>query len=238
MGRASAAKKVRRAARTGGGGAGSARPKIGFPLLVGAVVLIGVSVVAFARLTNDQADAAPPTLADHWHSAYGVYVCDQFLPPFSSTNDPQGIHSHQDGLIHIHPFSNLVTGEDATLGVFLEATGVSISDTELDTGDGTVRVTGDDCGGEPAVLQVARWASANATDIAPEVFTEGFADIGFSGDGQAFTIALVPAGADIPPPPSTASVDNPSDLPGSPPTVPGNQSEGTPAADPTVPAQP
>ena len=162
---------------------------------------------------TDEVASGHPTLDDHWHAAYGVYVCDQFLPPFASTNDPLGIHSHQDGLIHIHPFSQAVTGENATLGVFFDSMGASLSDDELDL-DGTVLTSGDECDGEPAVLRVARWSDVGVTDVAPEVFTEGFADINYLNDREAYTIALVPAGAEVPPPPTIPNLDNLTDVPG------------------------
>jgi len=47
---------------------------------------------------------------DHWHSVYGVWDCTandgagDWVPKFGSTLDDWGIHSHGDGIIHIHPF--------------------------------------------------------------------------------------------------------------------------------------
>lgn len=56
---------------------------------------------------SDQAPYGHPGLADHWHSAYSIYVCDEISPWVyfdDSGQDTTGIHSHGDGLIHIHPF--------------------------------------------------------------------------------------------------------------------------------------
>ncbi len=74
------------------------------------------------------ADDGPPYFnQDHWHVALGVNVCGQWLanPPEFETrsvrgNVRAGIHSHGDGLIHLHPFSSDEAGERATLRTFLE----------------------------------------------------------------------------------------------------------------------
>ena len=127
MGKASSQKKIARAARAGAATGPSERREIGFPALVGIIIVLGLGLVVWARTTRD---AQPePTLQDHWHSAYGIYDCasDSFLAQFQSEFDPEGIHSHQDGLIHIHPFSDGVTGKKAVMGVFLDAMGASLS---------------------------------------------------------------------------------------------------------------
>ena len=60
MGRASSANKVARAARAGGS-ATRERPKIGFPLAVFAIVVLGTSLVVFARTSREPAAASPPS---------------------------------------------------------------------------------------------------------------------------------------------------------------------------------
>lgn len=209
MGKASSSKKVARAARAGQSTGPSERRELGFPIAIAAIVIIGVLLVAWART---QRESEAPTLRDHWHSAYGVYVCTdgEFLPPFTSENDPDGIHSHQDGLIHIHPFGSSVTGEDAQMDVFLEAMLVSLDDDQMILADGTVLAESDTtCDGEAAVWQVARWSSALDVSGEPdEIITEDLAAIRFDADGEAFTIALIPDGAEIPPPPTAEEVSD------------------------------
>lgn len=214
MGRASSAKKVARAARAGGKGAKVGRERsLLFPGSIAMVVLLGLGLVVYARGTIDPASAVAPGITDHWHQAYGIYACDQFLPPMTNQNDPNGIHAHGDGVIHVHPGAAQQvarTGNDATLEVFLTAAGASISDTQLDlpSGEGydpETYVEGENkCGDEDGIVQVAYWFSAANTDQDPEIFTEDLAEIQFNGDGAAYTIAFAPEGADIPPP-DTAS---------------------------------
>lgn len=201
MGKASSSKKVQRAARAAASSRGaSERRELGFPLTVLAVVILGVVLVVAARGSRE-AKAEPRVGVDHWHSAYAIYDCETVLTPFQSEYDPDGIHSHQDGVIHIHPFNSGSAGEDATLSVFLEAMGATVSEDRI-TGPGLELDAGTDCNGEPTVIQVARF-DANDVEAGPtDVYSEDFGSVRFVENLEAFTIARVPAGADIPPPPA------------------------------------
>ncbi|MEM7285333.1 MAG: hypothetical protein AAF480_03195 [Actinomycetota bacterium] len=202
MGKASSAKKVARAARVGASSGPTERRQLGFPALVVIVIVLGLALVAFARTTRDA--QAAPTLQDHWHSAYGVYDCrtDSFLPDFQSERDPDGIHSHQDGLIHIHPFTAGVTGREAKLSVFLTNMGASLTDSELTLPGNETLAEGVECDGEEAILQVVRWSNVIANSTPSEIITEDLDQTRFLEDGEGFVIALAPEGADIPLPQS------------------------------------
>jgi hypothetical protein len=55
---------------------------------------------------------------------------------------------------------------------------------------------------------VGYWANASdAADTDPQVFTEDLADINFKNDREAYTIAFLPEGADIPPPETVNQLD-------------------------------
>ena len=88
------------------------------------VVVLGVVLVIAARGSRDPVTS--PTTEDHWHSAYTIYDCGVAVPALQGQVDPDGIHSHGDSLIHIHPYNSSATGEDARLGVFLETMNASI----------------------------------------------------------------------------------------------------------------
>ena len=92
--------------------------------------------------------------------------------------------------------------------------GAPLSDDGLELPDGTVLATGGECDGEPAVLQVARWADADDTAAAPEVFTEGLADINIRNDREAYTIGVVAEGESLPPPPTIPNLDTLTDVAG------------------------
>lgn len=79
-----------------------------------------------------------PHIGDHWHIYLGVNLCGRWLPTVPSfetrggsrnlgSSDPNsgptklraGIHSHDDFIIHDHPFASDETGANNTLGRFL-----------------------------------------------------------------------------------------------------------------------
>jgi hypothetical protein len=220
MGKASSNKKVARAAKAGGGRARAAGERnIVFPSALLVVVVLGTLLVFFAR-ENRSADALEsPLLSDHWHSAYGFYVCGEFLPAMPEFIAPQngGTHTHGDGLIHIHPFSSARTGQNATLGNWLDdASAVlgnegGIDAEELHIPGGETYTEGDDecedLDGDP-IVQVAVWENARDAEDGndPDIATESLDAVRFVNDGMAFTIAFVPEGEEIPPPPTVGDL--------------------------------
>jgi hypothetical protein len=166
------------------------------------VVILGVLLVGWAR-SNREATSAP-RLGDHWHSVYDIHVCqDEVVGHWRSKivieSDPDGIHTHGDGLIHIHPFNSLATGDEARLGKFFEAFGGYITDSAIKLDTGEVIEEGFNCGDRPAVLTVARF-NAQDRDREPQLYTQNLADIRFLKNLEGFTIAFVPEGS-LPPRP-------------------------------------
>ncbi len=214
MGKASSAKKVARAARAGSTTRTSDRRAVGFPAAVIVVLLLGVALVAYARTTRDA--VAQPTLSDHWHSAYGIYDCttQSYLGPQNDVGpDVLGIHTHGDGLMHIHPFSANATGKGATLEVFLDQLSIDVSPEAITLANGDRLEAGVDCDGEPAVIQVLRWSDALSADTtSPQVVTEDMESERFLKNVEAFTFARAPLGADIPPPPSISNIAEVTDV--------------------------
>ena len=131
MGKASSSKKVARAARAGGRSAANKQRNLLFPGVIGGIMLLGVALVAFAANDRKAEDDVPPVLGDHWHAAVGFYICGEFQPNLPEFESRVGIHTHGDGVIHIHPSSAGGAGENATLGAFLEGAGVTLDDNEL-----------------------------------------------------------------------------------------------------------
>jgi hypothetical protein len=219
MGKASSAKKVARAARAGGSRRSGQRRQLGFPAAIVAVIVIGLVLVVVARQSNQaSADSANPPQPnqDHWHEAYGTYICDRFLTNVADKGaDALGIHTHEDGLIHIHPFTTAAAGKQATLGKFFDDTGLEVSDSSIklpaaDPFNGRLYKEGETtCGGKPATVKVVHWKSAIAASqgaTADTGYTSGFGGIRLSQDLGAFTFAFVPAGTKIPPPPEAAQI--------------------------------
>ena len=168
------------------------------------VVVLGVVLVVLARGSRDPLTS--PTTKDHWHSAYTIYNCGEVMPVFQGVIDPDGIHSHGDSIIHIHPFNSSATGDDARLGVFLETMNASITRDGIfaENGEFPAILASDGCDGEDAVVKVARWKlTLNNDPELIEVFDDDFDDIRLLANGEGFSFALVPEGLEdeeIPPP--------------------------------------
>jgi hypothetical protein len=217
MGKASSSKKVARAARTGGSARASRNVNWGFPAAMIGIVVAGILLVGFVRQDAVSEASTPPRIGkDHWHAAYGIYTCDTFAAPLGDIGeDALGIHTHTDGLIHIHPFSSNAAGNQAQLGVFADQVGLVFDDDSFTLPTGETFTTGDDCGGEEGVVRVIKWPSGDYT-AEPEIIDSNFADIQFTADGEAFTIFFGPESALDDPrallPPSLASINDVSDL--------------------------
>jgi len=202
MGKASSNKKVARASRAAG--RPGAKKSYTWPLAIGAVVVVGVLIVAMSRSGGDSSLA--PRLTDHWHEAYGVYKCDSYL-----ANLPQqvnsGIHTHGDGLIHVEPSNSTETGKGANVATFVKGyPGLSISQTELKLPDGQDLKDGGKCGDKTANVKIFYWA--NLSDKAPTVVTSATKDM-LIKNNTAIAFAFVPDGVTPPLPPSVSSLSNP-----------------------------
>lgn len=198
-------KKVARAAKVGqsAGSTGRERRELGFPMALAGVFVAGLALVAFSWNARD-AQALTPSFDDHWHIAYGIYDCrtESFLPNLADPQTPNsGIHTHGDGVVHLHPRSSDATGKNAQLKRFLEATRTDISgDAVLSFPDReALDEDGAECDGEPAVLQVVRFDPGS--DVIESRLTEDLIDYRFQQDQERVVIALAPLGADVPPPP-------------------------------------
>lgn len=129
----------------------------------------------------------------HWHTAYGVYVCNTWLPPIGEFSG--NIHSHGDGLFHAHPLSTAEAGSNATVSKFFETAGMSISEDRLRYSDGNTYQSGEvDCDGSPGIMQ---WA------LNGEIQEGNPGDL-VIGNGDVLAIGFVPEGEEFPTLPPTA----------------------------------
>lgn len=224
MAKTSSSKKVARVARTGAGKRRvRERPKLGFPITIFLILVAGSLTVFYARSERvNMASAAEPPVAnqDHWHVAYGVYVCDHFLPPATDkdpSSDPNGIHTHGDGIIHAHPFNAASAGANARLKVWGDQVGFTFGDGSITTPDGTVFDSNYKCDDKPAKVYVYRWPSALDPQSTADVFTDNLGQVRLKDDRSAITFAVVPEGTDpssVPRPDSINGLNNLTDVPG------------------------
>jgi hypothetical protein len=178
--------------------------------LAAVVIVAGVVGIALSRTSN--ADTPPIVNKDHWHAAIGVNVCGQWLPNAPQFEDAEGIHTHGDGLIHIHPFLTRAAGKNATVGMYFKLGGWKANESSFTLWDGATHKTGDKCDGKDATV---RWElngkpqSGNISDYRMQ-------------DQDVIALALLPKGEKIGTPPSSAELAAPSDLPGAAPPVSGD----------------
>ena len=173
---------------------------------LGLILVAGIAATVFFAVNRESnIGVAPEASIDHWHSALLIHNCGTDLPSTGTFENPDGIHTHGDGLLHIHPFNPSASGSNATLGNYFEASGAELTDAEFSTGFTDVFPTSmsetDGCEGEDAQLQLAVWPNAFDETAEPEIITENIADYNFDSAGEAITLALLPAGAEIPRPP-------------------------------------
>ncbi|MCU1370480.1 MAG: hypothetical protein JWO77_1674 [Ilumatobacteraceae bacterium] len=233
MASSSSAKKVARVAAKSGSGqstgasSGSNRNWL-FGLGIVAILALGIGVVAMARGENEgYGDNSKPPKAnlqdgepfDHWHAAFAVEVCGQMLDPVPQAEpDVQGIHTHGDGLIHIHPFTRSASGNRATLSKFFDQTGLVVTNSGFEVPKGmamkdgatTVKVGETTCGGKEGELVLAHWKDAStATGTKPDqIIRDDFGKVKFTEDLGAYTLAFIAKGdtAEIKPPASAADI--------------------------------
>lgn len=135
----------------------------------------------------------PIAAVDHWVAPIGVNICGTWLPNAPETTD--GLHSHGDGFVHIHPFRESEAGRNATLGLFFRSGDWSASTVRLKLWDRHTHRNGDRCDGEPAKV---RWSVNGAERTGdPSRYRPQ--------DGDVIAIAFLADGADIGTPPSAST---------------------------------
>ncbi len=229
---ASRAKRKRAAVRS----AKRSRHNTWWYTLTAIVVIAGIALVVYARATAPSpvgpfiADQNNPTKKDtHWHAALGVYDCDHWMGDSSGTgvwnwptatpsgspsrasnpNVYAGLHSHDDGVIHMEPQVSEEAGKNATVGKYFDFGGWKLSSTGY-TFLGTTVKNGDKCAGKPGTFQweVGTW-DGDTTGKVKQKYTVK------SGDPAKYkllqydivVIAFLPEGKTL------ASIGNPPSVP-------------------------
>lgn len=200
-------KKVTRAARTSGGRTARGARPWGWYTAMSLVVVLGVAGIVSSREDYQEKVTGPQTPPavnkDHWHAAFGIYVCDKYLPPIQSARDPLGIHTHNDGIIHIHPFQRASAGKNATLKIYADAVGMKVNATSFKVpGDKTYR-DGQNCNGKDAEVQF--WVNGKRRTGNPASYK--------MGDRDLMVLAFVPEDAKFDTtPPSAPNLNSLSDV--------------------------
>ena len=224
----SSAKKVARLAQRGKGKKVRFQGGTLFPAVVLGVVVLGLLTIVYARQSRPDPGSFPPQVGDHWHAAYGMYVCDGWLPKLSGNQEETvldastgsetlvnadfaatGIHSHDDGVIHYHPYSSKSVGKRARLGIFLDVYDVELNTDRLalpeSQGGDVYNVDDYQCNGKDVEIKVVAWDSYTDTGKGTTNITD-LADVKITNDGMVFAIAVVPVGTEVSMPPWAAEL--------------------------------
>jgi len=131
-------------------------------------VLAAVALVASLALDMETDEGTGgPANGDHWHARYVFVVCDVVQPeaPFWEA----GVHTHGDGIIHIHPFTSAEAGRGARLVKWFEYGGGFLTDDEVRLpGDDASYGNGDECrDGSEGLVQV--FVTPAATGVEEEL---------------------------------------------------------------------
>lgn len=214
MGKASSSKKVARAARAGGRVSSGQPRSLLFPGVLTLIVVLGLALVVYARNDRLQDDlGGVPQLEDHIHQALAINVCGEFKPDVPEFESTVGIHTHGDGVIHIHPFSQLGVGANATLERYFKdarddgGLDLSLSNSKLTYLDETVEEGKTKCDGvKDPVLRMAYWKNVQDEASLPDVTSGDFTERRLTENGAGITIFYGDPDADIPKPPNAAQL--------------------------------
>jgi hypothetical protein len=211
-----------------------------FRATVAVIVILGVLIIVQSR--DQRAGVALPGAQpnkDHWHAALGVNICGTWQPPVPTFEGNGGVHSHGDGLMHIHPFDNAHAHNNASIGTFfagasklIAKTNDKVSATSISFAGKTYK-NGDKCDKKEGKVRWVvkgkeRTGSGNPSKYAPK-------------NGDYITLAFVPADfpfAQIKEPNTKSALNNISDLGSSSTTAPGETPSTAPGETTTAPTTP
>ena len=210
MAKGSTGKRVARAAATGGSRTRRGEVPIGFYTSLALIFVVGAFVIGYSRyqrLNPTGAAAAPPTVGQTWHVAFGVYDCSTFLPnlPAQKSTASLSFYTTGNGLITIEPRSKLDEGSNATLGKFvLGYSGLYLSNSKINYPGHSSISSSQTCHGKPASIKIETWSSLLANG---KIYTGNPANLHFN-DQELISIGLVENGATLPKPDSTKALVN------------------------------
>jgi hypothetical protein len=221
-------KKVSRAARTSGGRTARGATPWGWYSAMALIVALGSLGVYQSRDQRIHAASKGggerPKVGDHWHAAIGVYECDHFTANIrDSGRDPLGIHTHGDGIVHIHPFQKPAAGKNATLKVFFDTVGAKINATSFRLpGESKTFRDGEKCNGKPGTITFyvnGKKRTGNSATYRPK-------------DRDQLVLAFAAKGVSVPlVPPSAPNLNKLTDVPSA--STSTTEGQGGPGATPT-----
>lgn len=117
--------------KASGGGIIHSIRNIYFPpwVPVAAIIVLVFGILGLLFITRS-ATGAPRIGEDHWHAPYTFFACGD-KQPNAPTWEGVGVHTHGDGIVHIHPFTRAEEGAGARLVKWFEYGGGKLGDDEI-----------------------------------------------------------------------------------------------------------
>ena len=114
-------------------------------LTLGGVLAGFVAVLVFLMVTSGGAGSGGryPAAGDHWHSRYTITICGETIEPFPAS--PGEVHTHGDGLFHVHPLRLGEAGRNANLARYIASTGSRLTNDTIELDSGESYTNGDEC---------------------------------------------------------------------------------------------
>ncbi len=120
--------------------------------VVGIIVVV-FGILGFLFIVRSATGA--PRIGDHWHAPYQFFACGEKQPNAGTWES--GVHTHGDGIMHIHPFQTFEEGSGARMVKWFEYGGGKLTNDSIKLPQSNVREwkNGDTCpDGKPGELQV------------------------------------------------------------------------------------
>jgi plastocyanin len=120
---------------------------------VAGIIFVVFGILALLFVTRS-ATGAPRIGKDHWHATYTFYACGEKQP--NAPTWESGVHTHGDGVVHIHPFRSSEEGPGARLVKWFDYGSGKLTHTEIRMpGSSKTWKNGDECpDGSKGELQV------------------------------------------------------------------------------------
>jgi plastocyanin len=120
-------------------------------------IALAALVMAFALDAIGDRDPTGPGIGDHWHAPYSILIGDELQPRIQEVITQQGVHTHGDGVIHLHPHVSVTEGGGAALEHFFGDQGGKLSNSEMQIpGRKETYKNGDEVNGKRAELRILR----------------------------------------------------------------------------------
>ena len=114
-------------------------------------------------------------------------------------------------IVHVHPTSVASSGKNATFARFMEAVKGKVSTSEIKVPGQKTMKNDMKCGKKQGRVEARTWSPGASTSSEGKLVLGNPADIRFA-DHELITIAFVPSGAKVPPPPSAGQLNSLSDV--------------------------